>query len=58
MKERNISQAVLGNKIGKAQCQVSKYCNGEVLPNLATAMKISEVLSVSLDDLCKGTVVT
>ncbi len=53
-KERNISAAVLAEKIGKSLRQVNRYRNGQCENlSLNTLARIAEVLDVGITDLLK-----
>ncbi|WP_312922935.1 helix-turn-helix domain-containing protein [Empedobacter brevis] len=50
LKEKNISQIELSNKLGMTTVGVNKLINGEN-PSLKTLIKISEALEVEVSDL-------
>lgn len=41
----------LGNMIGKSKATVSKYENGEIIPDITTVLEICNVLNISLSEL-------
>lgn len=49
--------AHVGELVGKAACTVCGYENGHIDPPLSTALRLAEVLGVSLDDLVMPTTV-
>jgi transcriptional regulator with XRE-family HTH domain len=50
-KKRQWSQALLAEKIGKLQSQVSEWENGECQPQLDTLMVISRVMKIEIGKL-------
>lgn len=50
MKEDNMREEDLANKIGVTQSTISRYVNGQSLPGFITAAKIADVLFCSLDE--------
>jgi transcriptional regulator with XRE-family HTH domain len=51
---QNLSITELANKIGVDYMQVSRYEKGQGLPSLQTAIRLAQVLEVSLDELATG----
>lgn len=51
LKERGISQRQLSEMTGITETAISRYSNGERVPNITNALKISESLGVSIDFL-------
>ena len=51
MKRKYITQKQLAELIGTSQAMISKYINGEALPNVLVVRKIAKVLDCSMDDL-------
>lgn len=52
--EQRMKQGELAEKVGCAQPTMSHWLNGYSMPNIYSALKIAEVLGVSIDDLVKG----
>lgn len=50
-KKRGITQEVLAQEIGVSRQTLSKWESGEVMPDIESARKISQVLDASLDEL-------
>lgn len=50
-KSRGFTLESLGNKIGKTKATVSKYENGEIIPDILTVLEICNVLDISLSQL-------
>lgn len=50
-KGKGLSQKELGDFIGKTKAAISSYENGESTPTFENLLKLSEIFSVSLDDL-------
>lgn len=50
-KERDWSQAELGEKIGADSQRISRYENGRLTPSLAAIVRLAEALDVSIDYL-------
>ena len=50
-----LSITQLANRIGVDYMQVSRYEKGQSLPSLDTAVRLANVLEVSLDELATGT---
>ncbi len=50
--EKGLSQAKLGELIGVKVTSISRWEVGRVLPNLETAIKLANVLEVSMDVFC------
>lgn len=48
---RNISITKLGELICKSKSTVSKYENGDVLPDIVTILELCNVLNIELDEL-------
>lgn len=53
MKEDNMTQEDLSNRIGINQSMISRYMNGQCLPSLLTTIKIADALFCSLDEFIK-----
>ena len=51
-RERGMSQEELAVKIGVSRQAVSKWENGEAMPDLLKLLALSDVLEVSLDEVC------
>ena len=51
IESRNMNQAKLAEKAGVSPQNISKYCRGEVLPDLGAVVQIANALSVSVDSL-------
>lgn len=51
LKDRGITQRQLSEMTGITEATISRYANGERVPNIAEALKISESLGVSIDFL-------
>lgn len=49
--EKEMSQTLLAEKIGKSFSTVNGYCCNRVQPSLDTLQRISEVLGVNMKDL-------
>lgn len=52
--EKNISQEDLAQELFISRQAISKWENGAVTPDLENLVKLSEILTVSLDELVKG----
>ena len=50
-KAKKLTQGELGEKVGVSAMMISFIENGEKIPSLATAKRISQTLEVSLDEL-------
>lgn len=50
-KQKQMSQAMLANKIGKAQQTISWYESGQVYPSLKVVENIAQALDVSVEQL-------
>lgn len=50
-KMRTFTQAELAEKIGISRQTLSKYENGETLPDIMTCARIASVLDVTVDDI-------
>lgn len=50
-KSRGLTLEDLGNKISKTKATVSKYENGEIIPDILTILDICNVLDISLSQL-------
>lgn len=50
----NLTQKELAEKIGSTRKSILRYENGQRIPSIVTAYKISRVLEVNLDDLISG----
>ena len=51
LKERNITQAELAQKIGVTQSMVSHYTSGRKMPALDTFSRICEVLDLDANEI-------
>ena len=51
MKRKFITQEQLAELIGTSQVMISRYMNGQTLPNVLIVRKIAKVLDCSMDDL-------
>ena len=51
MKRRHIVQDELAERVGTNQAMISRYINGESIPNVLTVRKIAKALDCSMDDL-------
>lgn len=51
-KKQGMTQAALANEAGISVQTISAYENGTKSPSLATAIDLSNVLGISLDELC------
>ena len=49
--EKEMSQTLLAEKIGKSSSTVNGYCCNRVQPSLDTLQRISEVLGVNMKEL-------
>ncbi len=49
---RGINQNALAEQLQTTEATVSRYVNGIRTPNIETAVEISRVLNVSMDELC------
>lgn len=52
--EKNISQEDLAQELFISRQAISKWENGAATPDLENLVKLSEILTVSLDELVKG----
>lgn len=52
-KMKGMTQAELAKRVGIAQGNISKMENGKQKPNAYTAVKLADVLDVSLDELLR-----
>src|SRR4028119_1156936 len=50
-KQRNLSQAQLGEQVGVSREMIGRYERNEVLPSIEVAKKIADTLEISLDYL-------
>lgn len=50
-KSRNITMKQLGESIGKTKATVSKYENGEIIPDIITILEICNTLDISISQL-------
>lgn len=53
-KEKNMTQAELGEKIGVSYKTISKWENGRGMPELATLKPLSEEFGISINELLSG----
>ena len=51
MKRKYITQEQLAELVGTTQSMISKYINGQTLPNVLTVRKIAKVLDCFIDEL-------
>lgn len=51
LEERDISQRDFAKMVCLTECSISRYINGERVPNASTLYKIAKVLNVSSDYL-------
>ena len=54
-KRQQLSITELANQSGVDYMQISRYEKGKTVPSLDTAVRLSQVLHVSLDELVTGT---
>lgn len=52
-KMKGMTQVELAKRVGIAQGNISKMENGKQKPTASTAVKLADVLDVSLDDLLR-----
>jgi len=57
-KQLKMSQADLGNKVGVSREIIGRYERNEVSPSIEVAIKIAEILNVSLDYLAGSNAVS
>ena len=50
--KRGINQNTLAEQLQTTEATISRYVNGIRTPNIETAVEISRVLNVSMDELC------
>ena len=50
-KSRNFTLEELGNKIGKTKATISKYENGEIIPDILTILEICNILDINISQL-------
>ena len=50
--KRGINQNTLAEQLQTTEATISRYVNGVRTPNIETAVEISRVLNVSMDELC------
>lgn len=51
LKQKNISQRDFAEAVDLTECSISRYINGERIPNALTLYKIAKALNVSCDYL-------
>lgn len=49
---RRMNRKALGELCGMSKSAISRYENGERIPDINTAMKIADVFDVTMDFLC------
>ena len=55
-KQNNLTQEDLAEQMQVSRQSVSKWENGEAMPDLEKVIKLADILRVNLDDLCSGTI--
>ncbi len=53
-RERGITQAELGEKIGVTNKTVSRWENGNYMPDIATMLSLCEEFEISINELLSG----
>lgn len=53
-REKHLSQDDLANQLFISRQSISKWENGEAMPDLENLVRLAEILHVSLDELVKG----
>ena len=53
-KEKSLTQAALGEKLGVSNRTVSKWENGDGLPDVSILPQLSDALGVTVDELLRG----
>lgn len=51
LKERNLTQRDLSEKLGITEVSISRYITGERVPSVAVAIKIANLLGCTVDEL-------
>ena len=51
MRKKNINQRELAEKIGTTEVSISRYINGNRVPNAIVLLKIAQVLECDVDEL-------
>ena len=51
-KQNNLTQEDLAEQMQVSRQSVSKWENGEAMPDLEKVIKLADILQVDLDDLC------
>ena len=51
LKERNVLQKELAEKLGVSKVTVSYWCNNQTIPSLETLGQIARILKVKISDL-------
>ena len=51
LKERNVLQKELAQKLGVSKVTVSYWCNNQTIPSLETLGQIARILKVKISDL-------
>ena len=55
-KQNNLTQEDLAEQMQVSRQSVSKWENGEAMPDLEKVIKLADILRVNLDDLCSRTI--
>ena len=55
-KQNNLTQEDLAEQMQVSRQSVSKWENGEAMPDLEKVIKLADILQVDLDDLCSRTI--
>lgn len=55
-KQNNLTQEDLAEQMQVSRQSVSKWENGEAMPDLENVIKLADILRVNLDDLCGRTI--
>lgn len=51
LKQKNITQEELGNKLGLSQQTISDWCNGRRTPRMKMLIKLSGLFDMKIDEI-------